>query len=236
MKKIKNEPFCRVEEIFGDAEINWDITSLEGIALISAIKACHQYLSDSFFTVYTDHESLIQLRNTRNKSGRMFRWAFLLQEYNYYVFKHKSGKTNHVDALSRIPHPPESPQEEASHCNDDEYDKIRVIAGNAAENSNQTTNFAEGSSSIEAGDMDYVKIHDHVEITLNYQTQNDSDIITDTPNHNQNTRVNSDKVAAIVNLALIQRTCPDLKRFFEYLEDNTLTENDTLARKTRFEV
>ena len=46
---------------------------------------------------------------------------------------------------------------------------------------------------------------------------------------------NSDNLNAIINIAIVQRRCPQLKRFFDYLEAGILPDNDQLARKTRFE-
>ena len=206
-----------------DAELNWDVTSLEGISLVSAIKSCHHYLSDNYFVVYTDHESLVQLKNTQNKSGRLFRWAILLQEYRFDV-KHKSGKANHVDALSRIPYIPETQEEQNLRLNDDEYDKIRVIA--VDNNSNQTRNFSENV--ISSDEPDFVNIHEYVEVDISYQANETNSTLP-------TCYVNSDRIAAIIDLANVQRNAPELKRFYDYLENDVLPEDDAIARKTRFE-
>ena len=204
-----------------DAEVNRDVTSLEGIALVSAIKACHHYLADSHFTVYSDHESLIHLRNTQNKSGRMFRWAILLQEYDYTV-KHKSGKTNHVDGLSRIKYPPEPTSQQLLRLNDDEYDRIRTIA-TTSQNKNQTSL----SDNTDCGDNnDFVNIRNHVELKLSY---NEIDVETATYDNTASI------VAAIVDIAEAQRKAPELERFFNYIEHDVLPENEILARKTSVE-
>ena len=204
-----------------DAELNWDVTSLEGIALVSAIKACHHYLADNNFIVYTDHESLINLRDTKNKHGRLFRWAILLQEYTFQV-KHKAGKLNHVDGLSRIEYPPEPPNEQLLRQNDDEYDKIRIIAANR-DYKNQTRY---SDSTVCDDENDFVNIQDHVELQLIYnefETNGDFKI------------VDNARLAAIIDIATAQRQDPQLKRFFDFIENSILPENDVIARKTVIE-
>ena len=217
-----------------DAESHWDVTSLEGIALVSAIKDCHEYLANNSFTVYTDHESLVNLRKTQNKSGRMLRWALMLQEYNYEI-KHKSGVSNHVDALSRRAYKPESPEEQARHANDDEYDKIRVIGTNIDSNQNanhlndEMRHVVSESSDICIDEPDFAHICEPVEMQLSYQTD-EANATT-----NKQANIKADKLASIINLAIVQRSSPELKRFFDYLENDILPADDALARKTRFE-
>lgn len=60
------------------------------------------YLEGYAFTV-TDHQSLKWLQRLDSTTGRLGRWVFELQQYEYDV-KYRSGKLNRVaDALSRYP-------------------------------------------------------------------------------------------------------------------------------------
>ena len=217
-----------------DAELNYDVTSKEGIALISGIKECHHYLADNFFTVYSDNLGLVQLRDTTNKTGRMIRWALMLQTYNYEI-KHKSGKINHADALSRIEYPPVTAHEEEAHRNDDEYDRIRAISVDIASNQDVETRklMPESANVCTELDEDYIATNQYVEIKLDYATVATAE--DESCKSKRSTRVNTDKMATLINLAIVQRTCPDLKRIFDYLENDILPEDDVLARKTRFE-
>jgi hypothetical protein len=81
-------------------EKTWGIADLEGLALITAIREYHPYLSAKF-TVHTDNIALQWLNSIKQATGRLFRWSILLQGYNFEIL-HKSSKLNPVaDALSR---------------------------------------------------------------------------------------------------------------------------------------
>jgi transposase InsO family protein len=82
-------------------EVAWSITELECLALVEGIKHFHVYLTNSRVVVYTDHISLKYLESMQCKTGRLLRWAMLLQPYNLDI-QHKPGKQHgNADALSR---------------------------------------------------------------------------------------------------------------------------------------
>lgn len=55
--------------------------------------------------MYTDHAALKWLQNVEQSTGRLARWAKLLQGYSYEIL-FKAGKKNEVaDALSRRTYP-----------------------------------------------------------------------------------------------------------------------------------
>jgi transposase InsO family protein len=61
------------------------------------------YLEGYRFTVITDHQSLKWLRNLESPSGRLGRWLFELQQYDFSI-QYRRGALNKVaDALSRQP-------------------------------------------------------------------------------------------------------------------------------------
>jgi hypothetical protein len=83
------------------AEKNYAITDKEGLALIIAIKHFRPYLHGSHFVVEIDHAPLKALKTSRYLSGRLARWALILQSYNYEI-KYKPGRLHsNADALTQ---------------------------------------------------------------------------------------------------------------------------------------
>ncbi|GFV56665.1 retrovirus-related Pol polyprotein from transposon 17.6 [Trichonephila clavipes] len=52
-------------------EINYTITELECLAIIDSLDKFHCYLHGSHFTVHTDHNALVWLKNFKNPTGRL---------------------------------------------------------------------------------------------------------------------------------------------------------------------
>ncbi len=87
-------------------EKNYGSTDLEALAVVEGVDKFHVYLIDKPFTIFTDHQALKYLIESKfkGKTGRMARWAQQLMPYNYTVV-YKPGKTNVcADALSRVPY------------------------------------------------------------------------------------------------------------------------------------
>lgn len=86
-------------------ERKYPISEREGLAIIEGIKTFHVYLAGRPFKIFTDHAALKWLQNVKQSTGRLARWAVLLQGYSYEIL-FKAGKKNEVaDALSRRPYP-----------------------------------------------------------------------------------------------------------------------------------
>ncbi|PFX12172.1 Retrovirus-related Pol polyprotein from transposon 17.6, partial [Stylophora pistillata] len=86
------------------AECNYSTTEREALALIEGIKKFQPYLQSRQFTVVTDHSSLRWLMNVKDASGRLARWALLLQQYDFEIV-HRPGKMHgNADSLSRRPY------------------------------------------------------------------------------------------------------------------------------------
>ncbi|GFX99417.1 transposon Tf2-9 polyprotein [Trichonephila clavipes] len=84
-------------------EITYTITELECLAIIDSLEKFHCYLHGSHFTVHTDHNALVWLKNFKNPTGRLFRWS-LKFSMNDFDIKYKKCSTNvEADMLTRNP-------------------------------------------------------------------------------------------------------------------------------------
>lgn len=83
------------------AEWNYGISDKEGLAVVFGIKHFHAYLHGSKFTIETYHALPKALLKSRDFTGRLARWALLLQGYDCDIV-HKPGRMHsNVDALTR---------------------------------------------------------------------------------------------------------------------------------------
>ena len=86
---------------FSSAQRKYTTTERECLAVITAIEKFRQYIEGTKFKVVTDHASLLWLKNLKDPSGRLCRWALRLQPYDF-EFIHRRGTQMAVaDALSR---------------------------------------------------------------------------------------------------------------------------------------
>ena len=78
------------------AEQNYSTTEREALALVEGIQKFQPYLHN--------HNSLHWLMNVKDASGRLARWALLLQQYDYNIV-HRPGRIHgNADCLSRRPY------------------------------------------------------------------------------------------------------------------------------------
>lgn len=83
------------------AERNYSATELECLAVVWGIRKLRNYLEGYQFTVVTDHQSLKWLQRLEEPTGRLARWLFELQQYDFDL-RYRKGQLNKVaDALSR---------------------------------------------------------------------------------------------------------------------------------------
>lgn len=84
------------------AQRKYTTTERECLAVLEAIGNFKSYVEGARFKVITDHASLLWLRNLKDPSSRLARWALRMQEYDFELV-HRRGKLNVVaDALSRF--------------------------------------------------------------------------------------------------------------------------------------
>ena len=67
------------------AEQNYSTTEREALALVEGIKKFQPYLHNHKVIVVTDHSSVRWLMNVKDASGRLARWALLLQQYDFNI-------------------------------------------------------------------------------------------------------------------------------------------------------
>ncbi|UYV80760.1 hypothetical protein LAZ67_19001650, partial [Cordylochernes scorpioides] len=84
-------------------EQNYSISELECLAIIESIEYFRVYLLGRHFTIYSDHQALVYLKNIKNPSGRLFRWSLRLSPYTFDIHYLKGKKQLEADLLSRQP-------------------------------------------------------------------------------------------------------------------------------------
>jgi hypothetical protein len=83
------------------AELNYQTTEKEMLAVVHALRVWRCYLEGANFTVYTDHVSNTYFQTQPNLSRRQARWSEFLQRFGAFEWKYRKGAKNVADALSR---------------------------------------------------------------------------------------------------------------------------------------
>ena len=100
-------PIAYISRVLTPAERNYTTSEKECLAVLWAIKKFRPYVESYPFTVVTDHSALKWLRNLKDPTGRLARWALAMQQWDFTIV-HRKGALNQLpDALSRM-------------CNEDE--------------------------------------------------------------------------------------------------------------------
>jgi len=86
------------------AEVNYNTTEREGLAMVYALQKFYHYLLGGHFKMFTDHSALKYLVNKLVLGGRIYKWLLLFQEYDFEIIV-KPGKMNKgLDHLLRLEH------------------------------------------------------------------------------------------------------------------------------------
>ena len=95
-------PVAYASRSLSEAERNYGITDLEGLAVSWAISHFETYIHGMPFTIITDHSALKALKDKSLLTGRLLRRAEKLLEYDFDVI-YRAGREHVVpDFLSRI--------------------------------------------------------------------------------------------------------------------------------------
>ena len=64
---------------------NYSATDLEGLVVVDSVRHFEVYLSGRKFVIETDHQALTFLQSAKQLSGRLYRWALLLQGFDFNI-------------------------------------------------------------------------------------------------------------------------------------------------------
>ncbi|CAF1558976.1 unnamed protein product, partial [Didymodactylos carnosus] len=97
------------------AERKYGATEKEARAIVWAIKHFRPYIEGVHVTVRSNCKALQWLKNSKDSTGRLARWALKLDAFDPTI-EHRSGKTNeNADGLSRYPVSHSSSQPDSQH-------------------------------------------------------------------------------------------------------------------------
>jgi hypothetical protein len=83
------------------AELNYQTTEKEMLAVVHALRVWRCYLEGADFTVYTDHVSNTYFQTQPNLSRWQARWSEFLQRFGAFEWKYRKNAKNVADALSQ---------------------------------------------------------------------------------------------------------------------------------------
>lgn len=126
---------------FNKAEMNYSTTERECLAVIRSLEKFSYYIKGSTLPVlvYTDHLALKYLKEMKNKTGRLARWAIRADEFNFEVHKVPGKENELADCLSR-----EVDYEDEYHSATEEISE--VVTPSQVENSTKRRNISSKSS------------------------------------------------------------------------------------------
>ena len=87
---------------FTPAEINYNVTEKECLAVKLAVEYFRSYLEGRRFTVHTDHLALTSLMTMKEPKGRLSRWQVSLMPYEMTINHRKGTELTDADAVSRL--------------------------------------------------------------------------------------------------------------------------------------
>ena len=115
-------------KILNSTQRNYDVTSLECMAIVLGLRRWENYLLGAKFTVrcFSDHRALVELTRKKNISHqRLLTWHIYLSTFDMEIH-YRRGDSNLLspaDALSRLLKDPEPPDKGAAFKGDDDWVK-----------------------------------------------------------------------------------------------------------------
>lgn len=102
-EKETEHPVEYASRLLSPAERNYSTTEREALAVVWAVDKFRGYIEGTDVTIASDHQPLKWLMTLKSPSGRLARWALLLQPYCPSI-QYIPGRCNTVaDMLSRLP-------------------------------------------------------------------------------------------------------------------------------------
>lgn len=95
-------PISYASRTLNKAEINYNTTEKELLAIIWSVKQFRPYIYGRKFNIITDHKPLSWMFGVKDPGARLTRWRLLLEEYDYSVIYKPGVQNTNADALSRI--------------------------------------------------------------------------------------------------------------------------------------
>ena len=101
-EKGEEHPVVYASRLLTPAERNYSTTEREALAVVWAVNKFRGYIEGARTRIASDHQPLRWLMSLRTPTGRLARWALLLQPFNLDI-QYVPGKSNVIaDMLSRI--------------------------------------------------------------------------------------------------------------------------------------
>ena len=190
-------------------ERKWAITERECLAFLEGIRNFKTYLSNQKFVIVTDHQCLKWLQSNRQDTGRLARWSFLLQEFDYEVQYRQGKKIPHVDSLSRRGYAMPSSNEDLSDiCYDNPISAIEIDS--SPDNQEQTC----------AVHLDYNECSDNLNVCVI-----DADKIPEPDMHEEL------PITSEIDIQKLHEECELLKPIVDYLKNDILPSDIQEANK-----
>jgi transposase InsO family protein len=96
-------PVAYTSRILRGAERHYASSELECLAVVHALQKFRDYFFGARITIYSDNRALQWLRSVKNPQGRLARWLFFLQTFDFDIVYKKGRENSDADALSRPP-------------------------------------------------------------------------------------------------------------------------------------
>lgn len=94
---------CCVSRRLSQAERNYSVTEMEGLAVVYCVQKLRPFLLGQPFVILTDHCALCSLGKKMSQNSRLRRWALVLSEFDFKIEFRKGTAHCDVDCLSRSP-------------------------------------------------------------------------------------------------------------------------------------
>lgn len=95
-------PISYASHTLNKAEISYNTTENELLAILSSVKQFRPYIYGRKFNIITDHKPLSWMFGVKDPGALLTRWRFLLEKYDYSVIYKPEVQNTNADAVSKI--------------------------------------------------------------------------------------------------------------------------------------